>query len=356
MIRKLLVSSSSLEALPDGVIKGVFSSENEDEMGDVVVQNGIDLTQFKKNPVVLWNHNTDHPIGTVSDIAVTGGKLQGTVKLAITASHHALEKYNLAKADVIRSFSIGFVPIEQEPIDPKKPWGGQKYLKSQLLELSLVSVPANNDAVITDKKRPEAPVQPEVPPMPEISSEAIIKALTEIGIELVVAKGGKAVSQATASKIADAINTHAGFQAALNEHAKNMACLAKCMKNMDAVADYDGSDQDHTTPPENKGLKPATPGINPAEIAQVHTDCQASHTACMAMHALHTKCMGVLKGMISQDNGMAEDGEHPDTLESQLSGGMGLGTSDTTKPKNVGNTLTKAERLRIARALTFPPA
>lgn len=51
----------------------------------------------------------------------------------------------------MRAVSVGFRPLKAEPIDNERPYGPQRYLKQELLETSLVSVPANPAALAVAK-------------------------------------------------------------------------------------------------------------------------------------------------------------------------------------------------------------
>jgi hypothetical protein len=56
--------------------------------------------------------------------------------------------YRLTKIKALRAVSVGFIPLEVEDrYDDGDRWLGFRFLRSQLIELSLVSVPANPDAV-----------------------------------------------------------------------------------------------------------------------------------------------------------------------------------------------------------------
>ena len=51
----------------------------------------------------------------------------------------------------LRAVSVSFKPLEAEPKDKAQPWGAQTYKRSELLETSLVSVPANPAALALAK-------------------------------------------------------------------------------------------------------------------------------------------------------------------------------------------------------------
>ncbi len=127
----------------------ICSTGSIDRAGDIVVQDGIDLSAYKENPIVLWGHDTNQPIAKAVDIGVVDGNLMATVEFPpIGTSAKSDEICALVKAGVISAVSIGFTPIETEPLDKSNPnKGPQRYVKSELGEFSFVSVPANKDAL-----------------------------------------------------------------------------------------------------------------------------------------------------------------------------------------------------------------
>lgn len=123
----------------DDVYKVVFSTDAEDRHGDVVKQN-FDLKSFKKNPVLLDSHNygsIEHIIGKVSKITQKPS-LNGNIEFATMNPKGALAQA-MADAGYINATSIGFIPKE---FDDKG-----NITKSELLEISVVSVPANAQAL-----------------------------------------------------------------------------------------------------------------------------------------------------------------------------------------------------------------
>lgn len=140
----------------------VFSDETVDRMGDVILVGGWNLDNYKKNPVILWGHNAGAPpIGTASRVktARIDGKraLVGDVTfLEAEVNPQAEIIWRLADAGALRTVSVGFKPIEASWGDDvtekeRNKYGvgkyGVLYRSSELLETSLVSVPANPGAV-----------------------------------------------------------------------------------------------------------------------------------------------------------------------------------------------------------------
>lgn len=126
----------------------VLSDDSVDRMGDIIEQDGWVLTNFKKNPIALFGHSSSFPIGSWSDLRVERGKLLGRLKLAAKGTSDRIDELiGLIEQGILRAVSVGFRVIESEAIDKEKPYAGQRYLKQELLETSLVSVPANAAAL-----------------------------------------------------------------------------------------------------------------------------------------------------------------------------------------------------------------
>ncbi len=126
----------------------VLSDETTDRMGDVVKADGWVLANFKKNPIALFGHNSSFPIGTWSNLRVEGGKLVGHLVLASRGTSARIDELlSLIEQGILRAVSVGFIPLKSEPIDDKRPYDGLRFLKQELLECSLVSVPANPAAL-----------------------------------------------------------------------------------------------------------------------------------------------------------------------------------------------------------------
>jgi HK97 family phage prohead protease len=130
----------------------ICSTESVDRIGDVVVQNGIDLRNFQKNPVVLWGHDSDRPVARATSIGVINGKLQATVQFPSPGEDPDADwVYGKVKNRLVNAVSIGFLPREWEPVDPKEPWDGYRFTESELCEFSFVSVPMNAEALIVGR-------------------------------------------------------------------------------------------------------------------------------------------------------------------------------------------------------------
>lgn len=128
----------------------VFSSNKQDRMGDIVEQNW-NLAHFKRNPIILFNHNPNLPIAKCSKVGITDGKLCGTVEFPVKGLNALSDQvYDLIQAGILNAGSVGFISTEREVMrDKDGMWIGMTFKKPQLLEFSVVSIPANSDALIT---------------------------------------------------------------------------------------------------------------------------------------------------------------------------------------------------------------
>lgn len=134
----------------------VMSSQAEDRYGDIVVTEGIEVDNFLTNPVVLLFHaSRSWPVGQWSDIEkMSRGRpprLEGTATFVEEGLlPEADTAASLIAAGVLRACSIGFIPLDWESIkDEDGHWTwGIEWLKSELVECSIVSVPASPQALV----------------------------------------------------------------------------------------------------------------------------------------------------------------------------------------------------------------
>ncbi|HXK16669.1 MAG TPA: phage major capsid protein [Polyangiaceae bacterium] len=120
-------------------------------MGDIVEPKGL---SFKLPIALLWQHDSSQPIGWVKSARVSRSGIEIEGEVADIADVGSLksridEAWQAIKAGLVRGLSIGFRPLEAEPLNPKEPWGAVRFLKAEWLELSAVTIPANQDASIT---------------------------------------------------------------------------------------------------------------------------------------------------------------------------------------------------------------
>lgn len=157
MIRKLI--RAQITELGDDEVEVVMSTAALARDGHILLPQGCRLENYRANPIVLWSHDPDKPVGNAENTTVEPDKITARVKFApIGISHKADEIRGLTKAGVIRAVSIGFDPIDGEPLDSKKPRGGQRFTDWELLELSFVSVPSDTGAVVTARANGDKPM------------------------------------------------------------------------------------------------------------------------------------------------------------------------------------------------------
>ncbi len=136
----------------DGRVTHIISTDSVDRAGDVVMQEGWDFDNFFKNPVVQWGHMYNvPPIGISRSLSATKHRLKAITEFAETA--FAQELYGLVKSGILRAWSVGFRALEYEFIrekDDRYEEGritGIRFLRQELMEYSLCSVPMNPDCV-----------------------------------------------------------------------------------------------------------------------------------------------------------------------------------------------------------------
>lgn len=135
--------------------KGIATTPSPDRVGDIVEPLGATF----KNPLpLLWQHDHSKPIGTVRFSQPTAKGIEFEAEIASVSDAGSLkdrldEAWQSIKAGLVRAVSIGFRPIAHEPLQG----GGLRFTKSEIFELSAVTIPANEQATISLAKSLDAP-------------------------------------------------------------------------------------------------------------------------------------------------------------------------------------------------------
>lgn len=150
VIRKVMPLQT--RELGDDEVEVIISTGAVARDGHIFDPKGADLTAYRKNPIVLWQHDADHPVGRADEVRLDGDKIVAKVRFAPAGiSHKADEIRGLVKSGIICTMSVGMDPLEMEPLDPAKPRGGQRMTKWELLECSFCSVPVDPGAMVTNR-------------------------------------------------------------------------------------------------------------------------------------------------------------------------------------------------------------
>ena len=129
-------------------IKGSASTNAVDRAGDIIEHDAWTkggLENFKNNPVILFNHNYDRPIGRAKELSVGENGLDITARISKSAN----EIKDLIKDGVLGAFSVGFKVKDAEYMTETD---GYKIKDAELFEVSVVSVPCNQNAVFSIAK------------------------------------------------------------------------------------------------------------------------------------------------------------------------------------------------------------
>ena len=131
---------------PDIFIEGYANFGTKDRAGDVIdpsVWSNPDSTKnFEKNPILLFNHDYDEPVGKVENLDPREDGL--FIRAKITAA--AGKVYRLIADGILTAFSVGFRLKDARWIQETETF---LITKVELLEISVVSVPCQQDSIFS---------------------------------------------------------------------------------------------------------------------------------------------------------------------------------------------------------------
>ena len=112
-----------------------------DRSQEAVLPQGYDIESFMKNPILLYSHQKDQPIGKIIalDIRVDGLYIEAEVHKAMNE-----KAFYGVQNGILKTFSIGFMIKDYAEVDDVYLWTA-----TELLEVSIVSVPDNQESLFS---------------------------------------------------------------------------------------------------------------------------------------------------------------------------------------------------------------
>jgi hypothetical protein len=158
---------------------------------DRVLPAGARLENYQKNPVMQWGHNYRDPwatIGKANALTITPDAIDADFTLRPAANDQDPQNIIrlLWEGEWVRTSSIGFIPKTGKP----NAEGGTDFTEWELLEFSLVPIPANQDALrlaikglSMDNAAPPAPADPEPKAVPDQKRGRVLSAKNEASLK-----------------------------------------------------------------------------------------------------------------------------------------------------------------------------
>lgn len=217
-------------------ITGVATTPSTDRTGDIVEPLGV---KFKNPMPLLWQHRTDQPVGKVWFDKPTKNGIKFTARLPKIQDPGPLKDrvdtaWGEVKADLVSAVSIGFKEIEYSRIEG----GGIRYIETEVLELSLVTIPANADATIQTIKSIDADLlaaSGQQQEADDIRAGVTVRKKSSIVVKVEETKMKKSIADTIASFVATREVKHARMVEIMDKSAEDGETL-----DGDAKAEYDG--------------------------------------------------------------------------------------------------------------------
>lgn len=274
------------------IITGIATSPSPDRVGDVVEPLGV---KFKNPMPLLHQHDNHNPVGKVWFKKPTKDGIEFRAELPKIVEAGPLKDrvdtaWQEVKYDLVRAVSIGFRDVEYSRIEG----GGLRYIETEVLELSLVTIPANADATIQTVKSIDAEllaatgheqvVVKSHPPAPGKKSNPTVKALE-----------GRTMKKTITEQIS-------AFEATRQTKAARMTEI------MDAAAEK-GETLDDAQKQEYDGLKDEVKSVDD-HLVRLREQESISKAAAVAA-----------VGSSAAEAALSRGGDHPASVRVQVRGG-----------------------------------
>ena len=150
------LNASARAVEEEGAVSWFRASTNDlDRHGTIVEPRGIDTKNFENNPVFMWGHDAygdasppdiENVLGRVVDFRTTNDAFDIGVEWA--DHDRAVMARDLVRSGFLSAVSVGFIP-DSEAMTTRSIDGADVpvYQRTELVEVSLVPVPSNPNAI-----------------------------------------------------------------------------------------------------------------------------------------------------------------------------------------------------------------
>ena len=218
--------------------KFIITDDSLDRHSDRVMPKGVDFSYFKNNALMFWNHHRSSdwgdgdskqvlPIGKWDNIKFSKKENNITADAYIdTDDKLGAEVFRKIELGIINATSIGFRAKEWSDDDEMKLAGQQGYTftKTELIEVSIVDVPSNKNALRVRTELTKSIGQGKKEDLFFIKSygTADFNKTTNMNLKDVTAKGWELVKNALSVSSVEELNTKAEGENAFEDVAKNL--------------------------------------------------------------------------------------------------------------------------------------
>lgn len=175
------LSLGSIETLEDNDFVGIAMDDRRGRDNDVWCVSEFTLDNFRAFPAMFFNHDPDRIVAVAVAIGpINSHEIGIRGRLLPDASADAAEAAALVRAGALKGLSAGIDPQQVEPLGDGS--GGLRVVQADLLEVSLVPIPASVDAKIIAARSLSAASRARLArSLPRISERSIERALAGIG-------------------------------------------------------------------------------------------------------------------------------------------------------------------------------
>lgn len=157
-VRQAFHTEVKAEGDAERVLQFTISSAVVDRDGDTINVNGWDLSNYNRNPVVLWAHlYHEPPVAKSLAVWVEDGKLKSRAQFTPRdLNAFGFMVYRMYREGYLNATSVGFIPKEWKFTNEREGsgfWDPVDFLKQELLEYSAVPVPSNPEALVEARSK-----------------------------------------------------------------------------------------------------------------------------------------------------------------------------------------------------------